>query len=806
MTRVLRQFSPSKIGGALFLCFAAAQPLPSTASARASEPNRQVLPLDSGWKFTLGDTPGAETEPFNDASWRTLDVPHDWSIEGAFSETNNTGGPGGFLPAGIGWYRKHFSLPPPSGPRRVFVEFDGVMANSDVWVNGFHLGKRPYGYVSFNYELTGHLNFGLAASNILAVRVDNSVQPASRWYAGAGIYRHVRLLLTEPLHLEPWGTFVAASKVGADSAAMHVQASVGNQSDLESEAFLRLTVLSPTGQSVAQGQTKPRRIPAGALVDFAQEFSVPSPQLWEPDHPILYQLVTEVLASGVEVDETTMPFGIRDAHFEAASGFWLNGKNIKIKGVCLHHDAGALGAAVPLSVWQTRLGLLKQLGCNAIRTAHNPMAPEFLDLCDRLGFLVLDEMFDCWTVGKKGGDYHLYFKQWSKLDARDIVLRDRNHPCVMAYSVGNEIRDTPQPESAKETLAVLVAVCHTNDPTRPVTQALFRPNASHDYEDGFADLLDVIGQNYRESELLAAHAAKAGRKILGTENGHDRKVWLAARDNPAYAGQFLWTGFDYLGEARSWPMIGAGSGLFDRTGAPRPRAFVRQSWWSAQPVVYIVRRTQPASATPEDPGFEPLTREAQEFSDWTPRNRAPHDEHVEVYSNCQEVELFLNGNSLGSKTLAADASPCVWRIDFEPGTLKAVGQNAGVVAASCELRTAGKAAKLFLTSSCPRLAPDWDDVCCVRATITDIKGVPIPDASDVVTFELAGPGLIAAVDSGDNSSHEPFLARARRAYRGQCVAMIRATSPAGRLTVKASAPGLRESSLAIQATALPGRR
>ncbi len=770
--------------------------LATAPTARSAE--RQRLSMDPGWRFALGEVRGAEQPAFADAGWRAVAVPHDWSIEGSFAETNTTGGLGGFLPAGVGWYRKHFTVPLDYAQHRVLVDFDGVMANSDVWLNGFHLGHRPNGYVSFRYELTEHLNFGPGRTNVLAVRVDNAAQPASRWYAGAGIYRQVWLVVTEPVHLDHWGTFVTTPKIASDRAVVQVNSTVVNQSSLPREVSLRCVILDPAGRTVQTGESKPRLVSPGDSAEFVHELAVAEPRLWSAEQPALYQAVTSVRAGEVVLDAETTRFGIREARFEPVTGFWLNGKNFKLNGVCLHHDGGGLGAAVPLRVWEERLELLRQVGCNAIRTAHNPPAPQFLDLCDRLGFLVMDEMFDCWTVGKTRNDYHLYFKEWSKTDTRDTVRRDRNHPSVILYSAGNEIRDTPQVELAKGILAGLIEVFHQSDPTRPVTQALFRPNASHDYEDGLADLLDVIGQNYRENEILAAHAAKPTRKIVGTENGHDRKVWLALRDSPPYAGQFLWTGFDYLGESRRWPVVGAGSGLFDRTGQPRPRAFERQSWWSERPMVYIVRRVEPERATPSDPGFDPLTRRQQEFSDWTPANTAPHEEQVEVYSNCEQVELLLNGKSLGSQPLPPDASPRAWTVRFEPGTLVAIGTHNGQVAATSEVRTAGKPAKILLTARHLELSPQWDDVACVRAEIADANGVLVPEARDLVSFKLSGPGVLAAVDSGDNASHESFRAQARRAYRGSCVAFVRAREASGELTLSASAPGLQGALLVLR--------
>jgi len=747
--------------------------------------------FDRDWRFFKGDAAGAESPTFADASWRKLDVPHDWSIEGPFDEKNPTRGAGAFLPAGVGWYRKQFTLPAGDAKRRVFVEFDGVMANSDVWINGFHLGKRPYGYVSFRYDLTGHLEFG--KPNVLAVRADNSGQPASRWYAGAGIYRHVRLVATDPVHFERWGTTV----VEADRETL-VSSEVTNQGDGAKTVTVEWTILAPDGKAAATARSAPATVEAGKTAVFHSSMTVPQAQLWSLEHPVLYRAVMRVRAGNTVLDDETVPFGIREFHFDPDTGFWLNGKNFKIKGVALHDEAGGLGTAVPLRAWERRLVTLKQLGVNAIRAAHNPAAPEFLDLCDRMGLLVMDEMFDCWTVAKNPYDYHLYFREWSHIDTRDTVRRDRHHPSIILYSAGNEIHDTPKPELAKEILKGLVEVFHANDPTRPVTQALFRPNVSHDYDNGLADLLDVVGQNYRENEILAAHRDKPTRKIIGTENQHGRNVWLALRDNPPYAGQFLWAGIDYLGESRAWPVVASSSGLLDHTGAMKPGAYERQSWWSDRPMVYITRRVAPRQAAVTDPGYEPgVPRQVQTlFSDWSPAGGGT--QNVEVYSNCEEVELLLNGKSLGSKPHPADDSARAWSVAFEPGTLRAVGKNGGREVASYALRTAGKAAKNVLSADRPKIAAEWDDVSYVTATVVDENGVLVPGASDAVSFKVAGPGVIAAVDSADNASHEAFQASERRAFQGWCVAVLKAGA-AGRIAMTASAPGLAAGSITIEA-------
>jgi beta-galactosidase len=784
--------------------------LAACSAANAARPiiNRQtriVQSFDSDWRFLKADAPGAERVNFADAAWRRLDVPHDWSIEGPFDEKNPTGGAGGFLPAGVGWYRKSFTLPADYGRRRLFVEFDGVMANSDVWINGFHLGKRPYGYVSFRYELTDHLNFGANQINVIAVRADNSGQPASRWYTGAGIYRHVRLIVTDPVHIEQWGTFITTPRVGTTEATMRLQCAVINQSEVSRDVRLQILLRNPKGNPVQTSETDRQILAAGKSSTFQKEMLIASPELWQLDRPSLYTAVVRVLAGGTTIDEEVITFGVRETRFESATGFWLNGQNLKIKGVCLHHDASAFGAAVPLAAWERRLTLLKQLGANAIRTAHNPPAPEFLDLCDRLGLLVMDEFFDCWTVAKNPYDYHLYFREWSERDARDTVRRDRNHPSVIIYSVGNEIRDTPKAELARPILAALVAACHDVDPTRPVTQGLFRPNVSHDYDNGLADLLDVVGQNYRENEILAAQAQKPARKILGTENTHDRAAWLALRDHAPYAGQFLWSGIDYLGESRRWPVVAYNSGLLDRTATPRPLAFERQSWWSAGPMVYVARRIAPTPALPTDPGYDPEQERRPQvlFSDWTPRDLTPHEENVEVYSNCEAVELLLNGKSLGSKARPEDGAPRNWKVPFESGTLKAVASNGGKIVATHELRTASKPAQIVLQADRLRLAPVWDEVAYVSATVVDKNGVLVPFAGDLITFKVTGAGRIAAVDSGNNASHEAFQAGERRAYQGRCFALLKATGASGKITLIASAPGLTSGSITLNAIASP---
>jgi beta-galactosidase len=774
------------------------------AAGAMPEKSRTITPFDGGWQFLQGDPVGAETRDFDDSKWHEVNLPHDWSIAGPFAATNKTGGAGAFLPSGVAWYRSRFTVPTNELGRHVWIEFDGVMQNSKVWVNGVQLGERPFGYSSFRYDLTPYLKFGgddifnLKAFNVIAVRCDTSAQPASRWYSGAGIYRHVRLVVVDPIHVEGDGLFVSTPEVSSDKATVQVETSLANETKASRQVGVVTTVFSPEGKNVGSILST-FTATNGVSSQVRQHISIEKPELWNLESPKLYRVVVKVvLAGNLVLDETSTTLGVRDAHFEPETGFWLNGKNFKIKGVAVHHDGGAFGAAVPIGVWQDRLETLKLLGVNAIRTAHNPPAPEFLDLCDRMGFLVMDEFFDCWTVAKNPYDYHLYFNDWSHRDAADAIRRDRNHPSVIIYSVGNEIHDTPKPAIAKPILAGLVEVCHENDPTRPVTQALFRPNVSGDYTNGLADLLDVVGQNYRENEILAAHTQKPSRKILGTENTHDRNQWIAMRDHAPYAGQFLWTGIDYLGESRRWPVVGHASGLLDRTARIRPLGTERESWWLETPMVAMARRTANDDAMPTDPGYAQEERHTQVlFSDWSPKNTAAHEEQVEVYSNCKDVELFLNGESLGKKEINANASPRVWRVAFAPGTLKAVASNGGKVVASQELRTAGAPAAIQLETKNAQIGTSWDDVAIVRATIVDANGVPVPRANDLVSFSVSGPGVIAAVDNGDNESHESFQASERKAYLGQCVVFVKANGK-GKIQVTAKAEGLSSKPVVVE--------
>ncbi len=747
--------------------------------------SRKIISFDNDWKFIREDAKGAEQTEFNDAAWRSLNVPHDWSIEGPYDRNNPTGRGGGYLPGGIGWYRKTFTVSETDAKQLAFIEFDGVMANSDVWINGHHLGKRPNGYSSFEYELTGHLNFG-GKKNVLAVRADNTVQPASRYFTGAGIYRHVRMSVTNPVHVAHWGSFVSTAAVTAAKATVNVQTTISNQSATTQNVVVQVTIIAPDGKTVATAEAR-QKIAANKEETVKQNILLNNPVLWDVENAPLYKAVTKISIDKKTVDEVSATFGVRDIQFDANTGFSLNGKQVKIKGVCLHHDAGALGAAVPLSAWQRRLQALKDLGVNGIRTSHNAVAPEFLDLCDKMGFLVMDETFDTWNSAKSHAEkgYNLYFTDWWERDTRDLVMRDRNHPSIVIYSIGNEIHDNLNDSTGFRKYKMQQDLVHALDGTRPVTMALFRPALSKVYENGFAGTMDVLGQNYRENELVAAHEKNPTWKVIGTENRLEQAAWIPLRDKPYMAGQFLWTGIDYLGEA-DWPEVAHGSGLLDKTGGARDVAYQRKSWWSNEPVLYVMRKEGNAGA-------------GAWVSDWSPTDIDTYDEaKIQVYSNCDEVELFLNGTSVGVQPRPADnASPRNFSITFHKGTLKAVAKNAGKVVAEQTLTTTGNPAKIVLTAERNTIANNWDDVVYITATVTDENGLPCINATSKIKFNAEGAGVIAAVDNADLASTEPYQGKEHWVFKGKCIAIVKANANSGDIKITASADELKSASVTI---------
>ncbi|NUP50881.1 MAG: glycoside hydrolase family 2 [Catenulispora sp.] len=579
--------------------------IPTVAAAAANQ-YRTVTDFDPGWLFHYGDASGASAASYDDSAWRGLSVPHDWSVEGPnppadpFSSSAASTGRGGYLPSGIGWYRKHFSLAAVPATRRVYIEFDGVMANASVYVDGVFIGTHPNGFTSFRYDITSAVKYG-GADNVIAVKTDTSLQPASRYYTGAGIYRDVRLIATDPVHVDQWATSVTTPNVSTSTATVHAQTTVINNGGTAASVSVQGVLRDPGGTALPAVTTASKTVAAGSSATFSYDLTVSNPRLWDLNSPNMYSLATNVLVGGTPVDDDITPVGIRSLTFSPSTGMSLNGHSVKLQGVAIHQDYHALGMAAPQAAMQRRLAQLKALGVNAIRTAHEPPSPAFLELTDKMGFLVLDEFFDTWTQHKYTdvGDYATYFSKtasaptgtpavpgasgsvpWYQVDTTGIVMRDRDHPSVVMWSAGNEIRD---PLSTREPLlTTMVAIAHALDPGRPVTQALFRPADSGDVTGATRTTLDVFGGNYRPDDVLQAMSMSPTRPGLLTEMGTSTSYWTTVKSNPGLIGEFLWTGADYLGEADGlWPTVGSSAGLMDAVGTVRSIGYSWQSTWGA---------------------------------------------------------------------------------------------------------------------------------------------------------------------------------------------------------------------------------
>jgi hypothetical protein len=774
-------------------------------SGCASSRGRIVQDFDFDWRFLKDDPAGAPAAQYDDSQWRSVQLPHDWSIEGPYSQQWASGT--GFLPGGIGWYRKTFTLDKDGQGKIVTVEFDGVYNNSEVWINGRSLGRRPFGYIGFEYDLTPHVRFD--AENVLAVRVDHSDFADSRWYTGSGIYRHVRLKLLEPVHIAPWGTYVTTPKVQDDAAQIKIETSVENQSGQTQSVSLVSAIYAPDGRLAARTVSR-QAIQAGQTAVFEQAASVSEPWLWDIDSPNLYTLKTTVAINGRTADQTQTPFGIRAFRFDANEGFFLNGRNLKLKGMCLHHDAGIVGAAVPEKVWVRRLEAMKEIGCNAIRCSHNPPAPEFLDLCDRMGFLVMDEAFDEFTPSKnkwvegwnKGtpsrAGYAQVFEEWAQRDIADMVRRDRNHPSIIMWSIGNEVDyandpfshpvlgadykpQNPPAENLTRYGKRLVETVKRYDTARPTTAAL--ANAPMSNAVGFADILDVAGYNYQEKYYAEHHAAYPARVIYGSENHASIEAWEAVEQNDYIAGQFVWTGFDYLGEAGAWPYRSWDRSPFDICGFKKPSAWLRQSLWTIEPLVYITCRPAPS-------GQGPRGRWRPASPNW--KADAGQMMEVQAFTNCDEVQLLLNDRPLEIKPYTeAVQRTLVWRVPFEAGELKAIGRRGGQAVCESVLHTPGGPSRVELVCDAQTLAADGKDVCHLEFRVVDDAGTLVWEADNEVTLTLTGQASIIGIGSGDPTSHQPHQGNAYKVYQGRGLAILRAGTEAGTVTIEAKAENLQ---------------
>ncbi|WP_184545255.1 beta-galactosidase GalB [Mucilaginibacter sp. FT3.2] len=783
-------------------------------AAGFAQQSRQTINFDKGWRFNLGDIANAENPATNDAKWRSLSLPHDWSIEGEFSKENPATPEGGALPGGIGWYRKTFTVPASSKDKLVYIDFDGVYQKSQVWINGHLLGYRPNGYISFRYNLTPYLNF--SGNNVIAVKVDNSVQPNSRWYSGSGIYRNVWLVTTGKTAIDHWSTYVTTTDVSTQSANVNIKVRVKNASASSSLA-IKTTLYDAAGKAVASAGS----IPSSAqfkdtVFEVGSDLVVKNPVLWSVDKPYLYKAVTQVLSGKTVVDEYATTIGIRYFNFDADKGFSLNGKAMKILGVCDHHDLGSLGSAVNFRALERQLQILKAMGCNGIRTSHNPPTPELLDLCDKMGFIVMDEAFDCWEWKKATYDYHLFFKEWHKRDLEDQILRDRNHPSVMIWSIGNEIPQQAD-TSALRIAPELAAIVHSLDKTRPITTANDRPDTSNKIVKSGA--IDLIGYNYHQYDYAKFHDRYPGKKFIATETtsgletrgyyempSDSIRVWPENYDKPftregnnvsAYdntrppwgsthemtwkvmkkydflSGMFIWTGFDYLGEPTpySWPSRSSYFGIIDLAGFPKDVYYMYQSEWTNKDVLHIFPHWN-----------------------WTPGKMV---DIWAYYNNADEVELYLNGKSLGIKKKTGDDLHIMWRVKYQPGTLKAVSRKNGKVVLTRVINTAGEPAKIELTADRKLIKADGKDLSFITVKILDKDGNVVPDADNLVNFKINGEAFIASVDNGDPVSHDSFKVPYRKAFHGLALAIVQAKEKAGVVTFTATAKGLPASTITL---------
>lgn len=770
--------------------------------------SRKIQNFGKGWKFNLGDVPGAEQPEFDDTGWRILNVPHDWSIEGEFSDQHPATPGGGALPGGIGWYRKTFVLPE-TDEQVVLIDFDGIYQNSQVWINGHSLGKRHYGYSSFRYDLTPYLAEP-GIDNVIAVRVDNSAQPNSRWYSGSGIFRNVWLTTTGLTHIDHWGTSITTPEIKENLAKVRIMLQIRNQVEEGQELVIRTVIHDPSGKAVATGKTETDMV-KDSIYNTTFDFEISNPILWHVDSPMLYKAVTDIYVDGYQTDTYTTPFGIRSFEFTADKGFFLNKKPLKINGVCNHHDLGCLGAAVNKRALERQLELLKQMGCNAIRTSHNPPAPELLELADQMGFIVMDEAFDMWKKPKNKLDYSMVWDEMHKKDLQDMVRRDRNHPSVMMWSIGNEILE--QWDSTGTAIArELVEYVHQLDTTRPITSALNDPKPNNFIIR--SEALDLIGYNYHHQDFEAFPKTFAGKKFIASEtvsalmtrgvydmpseeirrwpvqegykgpqpnadhtcSSYDNvstpwgstheETWKIIKKHDFLSGQFIWTGFDYLGEPTpyGWPSRSSYFGIIDLAGFPKDVYYLYQSEWTNKNVLHV-------------------------FPHWNWQTGQTVD--IWAYSNAGEVELFLNDQSLGVKKKKGDDLHLLWKVPFKPGTLKAVSRTGGKEVLVKEMKTAGAPAKLAATADRLTIKADACDLSFITIEVQDQNGVMVPDANQQVYFKIEGPAIMAGVDNGDPVSHESFKAPQRKAFHGKCLVVVQSTDRPGVVKLTASAAGLK---------------
>ena len=814
------------------------------ACSSVSVSPREKICFNDNWSFSLSDNPKASETDFDDKDWRVLNLPHDWAIEGDFSKDNPSGTGGGALPGGTGWYRKTFVPGNEDSDKIIRIDFDGIYMNSEVFINGQSLGKRPYGYISFCYDITPYLKWN--EKNVIAVRVDNSEQPNSRWYSGCGIYRNVWLTKTNPVHVDEWGTYVTTSEISNNNATLNIVTTVQNSGKNNETVTLKSILNDMDGSVVAETESSVSVV-AGQKSDVSHTLTISSPILWDTENPYLYSLVTEIIKDDKCIDRYTTTTGIRDFRFDAEKGFILNGKQTKINGVCMHHDLGCLGTAVNTRAIERQLEILKEMGCNGIRCSHNPPAPELLDLCDKMGFIVMDEAFDMWRKKKTSHDYARYFNEWHEKDLRDFILRDRNHPSIFVWSIGNEVleqwsdakADTLSLEEANLILNFghsadmlakdgemsvnslltkkLADFVRELDPTRPITAGCNEPNpGNHLFKSG---ALDIIGYNYHNVNIPDVPKNFPGKPFIITESNsalmtrgyyrmpsNEMFIWPERWDKPFYdesfscssyenchvpwgntheesiklvrnndfiSGQYVWTGFDYIGEPTpyGWPARSSYFGIVDLAGFPKDVYYLYQAEWTNKQVLHLFPHWN--------------WTEGQEIDMWC------------YYNNADEVELFINGESQGIRNKDENNLHVVWRVKFVPGTVKVVARKGGNIIAEKEIHTAGDPYKIRLTPDRDIITADGKDLSFITVEVLDKDNNLCPLSENLINFEVKGNAFIAGVDNGCQTSMERFKDNKRKAFNGKCLVVLQNNGEIGTATLTANSNGLESSTIEI---------
>lgn len=778
--------------------------------------------FDNDWRFKRGGVQGAEAESFDDSSWRLLDLPHDWSIE----DLPGTGSPfnpaaisqvnGGFTEGGTGWYRKTFTIDQSQKGKRFFIRFDGVYMNAEVWINGQSLGDHPYGYTSFAFDLTPHIRTG--AKNTIVVKVKNEGEN-SRWYSGSGIYRHVWLSILNPVHIQQWGTYITTPAVNAAAATVAISTHLTNSDSIAHTVTLQTVIKDANGKEIGSMSSQ-KTLSKDIKDEIEQKITVPSPALWSIETPVLYTLQTKIYqqdnngSEAVLLDEQQTPFGIRTLSFDT-TGFRLNGKLIKLKGGCIHHDNGPLGAKAYDRAEERKIELLKASGYNAIRCAHNPPSPALLAACDRLGMLVIDEAFDMWRIGKNPADYHLYFDEWWQRDIESMVMRDRNHPSVIMWSIGNEIPERGTAAGAK-TASLLANHIRQMDNTRPVTAAV---NGLNPDKDPFFATLEIAGYNYAaggdhwQQDVYAQDHQRVPGRIMYESESYPLDAfdsWMKVLDHPYVLGGFVWTAFDYIGEAsigwlgyfqksNFYPWTLAFCGDMDICGWKRPQSYYRDALWKENQLSVFVK--PPVPSFTQNPDREAWSKwhwaDAVDEWNWKGHENEPMD--VTVYSSCDQVELFLNGRSLGKKKTGRSTEfMATWKVPYAAGELKATGFKGKKVIQSAVLKTAGTASRLRLSADRVQLLADNQDLSYITVECLDDNGNRDPNATPLLKFSITGDARIIGVGNADPMSTESYQQPQRKAWKGRTLVIVKAGKQPGAVTLTASGEGVKDASISIE--------